>query len=926
MSDPPSGAVPPSPESGPAAAVPGGTARPAGGAGDGLPAAGQRWRNYQLTQPVEPSSAGVFFAIELGSMEPVILVNRPVAGNLDWRRQAWTVVQQLNSPRLAKGIEAHEENGRRIEIHRLPAGETLPQWAHRHRLDDEVLAGLVRQVAEGLAVLHEAGLVHLNLRAENLWVDGTPVEFNVTLGGWQEATVMAQPGLIPVGVDPFFAPPEAAGLYQMPPGPGLGAWDWWSLGRVIQEVILGRNVYAHLLGGEARQATPEQRARAELMLLERDGAGRRAGAVEALPAETSPRLLTLLRGLLTSCRDGRWQAREVSRWLQQEVVPDRYDLPRDARLFVWRERTYTMPEAAALFCGPEQWAEGEAALFAPAGEEGSLLHFLAEVPALHGELARIRGDLALLELPAWQHIAETDRRAAITGLAWLVLGGNAGPGLWLRGRRVDPAGLRALLREEIPSEVMPLLRAVTEPAYLRQVEAGGGTLAAELLRDLARTGGEAVRRAVQQGWAESGDEGMEAKVYLLALETEEQLKARVAKLQAGYACNRDATLTAMMREVKPARWTLALLGFMAGFPLDYGFVTHAEWNLQTYQGLSRQAGRLSTAIFWQRLHRVMLGSPALLGPWPAYGLAWGIPLVLAAVAKEWFVAVGILLLSAGARRAGLWILQEEILRHAPEARPWRWRDPPKRCREEAGQAALAEPDQSTRGLLQAWRETAANAAKLVLATTPIPLRRPPRLQGLWVASILSLMVVSGLSLWQAWPWLAPQAEAWGLLRPVVAQQKTDPAPPPSTGSRPPDKAAPAPPPIYEEINDGFGKRMRGPLIAWDLPPPEHPAPLAVRRVETVNAEQKAFALVSGALLLEPYPRKDRHLVLAIRVPVDGAIGLVLYSGEQRALVDSRLFLLSAAPQPRTWYQVDTLRVVYLGEPASLHPQNSLALR
>ena len=113
-----------------------------------------------------------------------------------------------------------------------------------------------------------------------------------------------------------------------------------------------------------------------------------------------------------------------------------------------------------------------------------------------------------------------------------------------------------------------------------------------------------------------------------------------------------------------------------------------------------------------------------------------------------------------------------------------------------------------------------------------------------------------------------------------------------------------------------------------MPPPEHPAPLAVRRVETMNAEQAAYALVSGSLLLEPYPHKDLRLILAIRVPVEraGDVGLVLYSSEKHELLDRRLFLLSAAPKSRTWYQVDNLRVVFLGEPAALRQQNSLAMR
>ena len=917
--DPITGAEQPDEETGPAAAM------DVAAEGGAMFVPGQRWRNYRIERPMENGTPGVFWGVDIGSMEPVILQNRPVGASIDWRRQASERLERLDTDRLIRVLMTKEEGGRRIEVYALPGGETLRKWIASHAPNDEVLARLTQQLAEILGSLHAEGLVHLALSADAIWVDGTAREFKVTLGGLHELTVFQQTGLIPVEVNPFMAPPEAAGLYQMPPGPKLCAWDWWTLGRVLQEVVLGRNIYEQLMNSEPGRISFEHRARAELMLLERDASGRRAGAVEAMPPVTSTMALQLLRGLLTSCRDGRWQLTDVLRCLQREPVPDRYDLPKDTRLFGWRRQAFSLPEAAAMFSQSGLWAEGVANLFDTGLSEQSLLEFLAEVPALQTELRQVQQLISLKDMPAFATAMEADRRTALAALVWLVFGDSQGVGLKLRGYQVDTAGLQRLLTDELPSEAVPLLRVVTESAYLHHVESHGGAAPAILLRQLAHTGGEAIRRAIEHGWADAADEGMQARLYQLALETDDALAARLEQLRQSYAGNRDPLLTALMSELKPARWALALLGFMGGFPLDYGFVTHAEWNMQRLQTMRTEADRLSTVLFWRRLYRIMVGSPALLAYWPVYLIVWCLPLLLAVFSRAWLEAGLVVLLGAGWRWVGQWFLQEETLRNAPGARSWTWLDHPQRCHVEAAAVADELKNTPTTGLLESWRQLQTAADALVLLSSPEPLRHPPQLLGLKAASLLGVMLVAGLCVWQSWPAIATQAEALGLIHPtLVVQQSAQPGGAPTAA---PTKPAEPEGPIYEEINDGFGKHRRGPLIAWNLPPPDHPAPLAIKRVAVINDEQAAYARVSGPLLLDPYPSKNLRLILAVRVPVEnGEIGLVLYNTDKRKLVDERLFLLSEAPQARTWYQVDNLKVVYLGEPAKLSQQISLAMR
>jgi hypothetical protein len=217
----------------------------------------------------------------------------------------------------------------------------------------------------------------------------------------------------------------------------------------------------------------------------------------------------------------------------------------------------------------------------------------------------------------------------------------------------------------------------------------------------------------------------------------------------------------------------------------------------------------------------------------------------------------------------------------------------------------------------------AEAATLALPVPAAALPAASRLRVLWTASSLALALAALLAYWQARPlWVRSDLDD-ELQRPVsvllvVPAGKRAPGSPATTtvsGQ------------IFEEANDGFGRHQRGPLKAWDVPPPpkdKPPVPLAVQEEGEVNPDQVAYALVSGNLLLEPYPRKGLNIVLAIRVPADHMVGLVLLDTKQRRLVDPRLYLLGESPQPRTWYRIGEQRVVYLGEPESMKVENTLA--
>jgi hypothetical protein len=174
----------------------------------------------------------------------------------------------------------------------------------------------------------------------------------------------------------------------------------------------------------------------------------------------------------------------------------------------------------------------------------------------------------------------------------------------------------------------------------------------------------------------------------------------------------------------------------------------------------------------------------------------------------------------------------------------------------------------------------------------------------WIAGFLTSVIPVGFCVL---PWIgvdfAPRTPSPVLVRPAVV------SPVEGEGTAP-DGA------IYEIYNDGFGRRRRGPLRAWDVAS-SPPRPFTVVRMTPASAQQRAYARVGAELLLEPYPRKDLKVTLAVPVPAKGEWAVVLYDTDGRELADRRTFFLPGAPTEKSWYWLGNRRVVYLGLPPRL---------
>lgn len=890
---------------------------------------GQRWRDLKIeTTLPDIGDAESYLADHVGLMQKVAVRATRITDATDWRRRSWEQLRALPESRIVACLEAHEEGGWRYEVTAAPPPTSLRDWIACHRPSSADIIGFVRQLAAMLGNLHAQGLVHLNLRPESIHVDDSGAEPIYLLGGLHAATLLDQPELVAVEVDPRYAPPEAAGLARHSAGAGMCAWDWWSLGRVVQEFQLGRHVLGLILDRDVSRLTPEIAGRAELLLLEREPTGVRAGALDYMPED--PVVMPLLRGLLTSSMEARWGGDAIQRWLRREPVKDHYDLPRNARLWSWRGRGFTVAEAAEFFTKGENWDVGEDMLF-QTEEPGSLASFLKEVPAQRADWERLSAVCELAESAAWQDVPVVVRRTVTAAVSWLSLGVGAGgrAEFRVRGQTIDLPGLSALMELSGPEKGIALFRALTASPVIQFVESLDGP-AARTLRTMAANAGRALQLVLAHGWVDRDDAVDQARLLSLAFVSGSVLRERMDLLRATYATNANPMLAQIMTGKTPQTADLIALVHLAQSPEKSGFITHDSWRRQRCAALQADGEQIVTRLLWLRLSRLLATSRL----WGTSSTLFAAAVLVLTALVGWFsrrfeltALVAIVLLLS--RLWLWWRLKRMISRFDRTAPAWAWSDGYARASAAAKKILDAAPE--TAGELQRKLRGVRQAmAEIVADQTKRPRVGEPQWWDLWLcigsATALTLVIL-----------VMPLAE-----RRAIVTQQHQPAKGMPTVVAAPTKAVP--PPVlaalnggivkdpeallatgrYEILDDGFGRRLRGPLKTWDRRPPAQIADAEVDVRADASPEQTAYAMVSGGLLLEPYGRKAVRVLLALRVPTTRGFGIVIYNARDRQLYDRRVHLLHSALTNNTWYRLGRYHVLYLESPLPAAATISLA--
>jgi serine/threonine protein kinase len=886
---------------------------------------GSRWRGvYQIGEQLPDVTYGkVFKAMHVGVMNDVLIRSFKVSDDL--RERAWKGICQAQNGVLLKPLEAITGDGRRIEVTQAVPTLTLREWAGRTKASQPEIQLIVRQLSEALGSLHKQGVVHLNVRSDTIYVRATEGGLSLTLGGLETAAILNADVPVELSLDPFYAPPEAVGLYHFRRELGLRAWDWWSLGRVLQEVVLGRHILGHMLERDVTRETPELRARAENLLKEQD-ANTRAGAVEMMPAMDRD-LATLLRGLLTGSRDGRWGLAEVESWLRKEPVKDRYNLPRHERLFFWKDRAYAVAEAASFFARAEHWQEGVTNLLEPSNT-ATLAYFLGTENAHKKTKERFDVLIKLGETPALQKLPPEIVSNVVVAVALKFLAGHDAP-LLLRGNRVDENCLRQLLRPEGQPEGLNTVYAFTARPIVQQIEQFDSELG-RMLSDLDRLFEAALALAKPNHWLAVDSDVQMATLMGLCLEPEMAVSATRTAMVKQFACSRDRALDVLFKKREASQAELVVVAFTLREPGKYLYVTHQAWNSEQYRVLSERADQLVAAALWLQLGHALRLGPLVFGRLRLIVPFWcAIALIVGAVGQNRFsyLVAGVCPVLPLVVRFIWFGFHRMKLHHRLQGnRPWTLCSGWSRCREEALAVLKADSVPGPKALLRMLKETNEEIGKLTLDSAPEPIPFPAKFtdtQTVGVASWILLLVLSAGTVvygvrhppkmptltWDRITRLWSSADGTsGAVKEAPARAKLTADQVPTTGVKSIQAS-------LDELRRAKREAAKQPeplvKISWPFKMPVSAKPIRVQESAIALPEQIAVAEEMAQLLLDHYEPTTINATIAVQVPVEKGVGLMLYDGRTGKISDRKVYTVAYLPFSRSWIEVDSKTAIFL---------------
>ncbi len=155
----------------------------------------------------------------------------------------------LNHPNIITIYEIGQDDDRLYIATEHVKGETLREMLAKGELTQLEAIGVAEQVADALAVAHEARIVHRDIKPENIMIRGDGIVkildfglakpiFEGTIGAEDETVrlVDTQPGMV-MGSVRYMSPEQARGKETDQ------RTDVWSLGVVLYEILTGKNPF-----------------------------------------------------------------------------------------------------------------------------------------------------------------------------------------------------------------------------------------------------------------------------------------------------------------------------------------------------------------------------------------------------------------------------------------------------------------------------------------------------------------------------------------------------------------------------------------------------------------------------------------------------------------------------------------------------------
>jgi hypothetical protein len=864
---------------------------PSGPGGADLPVVGSCWRGkYEISAALAAADGAPAWtgrAVD-GGQAIVLRAFRPVEPGA--RAQAWSKVSGIDSPHLQHARDSQRAGEWRVEIADALSGTPLNQWrASQTSIAASTIKAVVGQIAEALGALHAFELVHLNIRPESIFVEGEGADVLCRVGGLDMLTSFDRTEPLPAAVDPFYAPPEALGLNVHVPGPGLCAWDWWSLGRVIQELVLGRHIVAQL--AEADGTSSELRSRAEALLLEADPQEPRAGAVETM-AGLETQLGLLLRGLLTSAKEARWTGDNVDRWVRALPVKEHYATPRTDTHFRWRGRPCTVPEIAAVLQSAEHWSDNGVQLY-EATTPGTLAHFLRWSTNHSTAAEQLASALELAESLPLKMSSPAAQREVVIAVALLQL--SAGKLVW-RGRPFDAGIVSAMFTELGETDALMVLQALTTRSTALQIERIDPA-AGHILTELGRTVSDAEAILRRHGWLAAHDAAANAKLFRLAVDSPANLRAAREALVQSFAGSDHPAMEKIFKAANPGRAEMVVMAWAAAEPARYKFFTQAEAARRRAEAVRARGAEITQALTWVQLDRALKAGRIVFGDWGAFFLTWGI--AGAVVALLWpgmigFAYAAIPILVALGMRYFFASRNACAVREYVADLQWSWRDGPARCQRElqvAGRGVAADVLASELDSVRQELVTLKDVQPPPTPLPPLPTFGSVRFAGMMAWALFGLFVaVGGWRVYSHPVSFSGLKTAWSTSTPPV---------------KPVAQAATA------TAKESAEEKSSDIKVTWPYRPGDSPAKAVVLSADSATSEQSDAAAKRGREIVAPFLPDTVSTLIFVPVPAGNETAVMIFDGKRGELYNDQVYKLAFAPIPRSWVEVSGRKGIYL---------------
>jgi serine/threonine protein kinase len=201
---------------------------------------------YRLESELGEGGMGLVFRavrVEDGREVALKVLKLALANDLLFQhrfRQEARAAAEVHEPHLVPIIEASEADGRHyLAVDYVPGGSLTDRIAGQGPLDGPDLVRMVSEIGAGLDALHAAGIVHRDIKPQNILfaLDGTAMLTDFGLAKGRAYTVLTQPGQV-MGTLDYLAPELIRGE------PATPLTDVYALGCVAFECVAGKAPFA----------------------------------------------------------------------------------------------------------------------------------------------------------------------------------------------------------------------------------------------------------------------------------------------------------------------------------------------------------------------------------------------------------------------------------------------------------------------------------------------------------------------------------------------------------------------------------------------------------------------------------------------------------------------------------------------------------